>query len=147
MKLINHKASFEYEIIERIEAGLALHGNEVKSLRDKRAKLEGAFVKIIGGEAVLVNAEIYPYQFDSNQTYDSKRTRKLLLHKREIVKLESKLKGGALTLIPLSWYTMGHNWKLEIGLCRGKKQYEKREKIKKEDVRREVSRTFRGKIK
>lgn len=147
MKIINKKATFDYIITDRFEAGITLTGSEVKSLRGGHGKLEGAFVRLIGSEAFLVNAEIYPYEFARLEKYDSKRTRKLLLHKKEIISLKSKIDGGHLTLIPLSWYTTGRQLKLEVGLARGKKQYEKREKMKKEQEKRELERDFRGKVK
>ncbi|MFH0749909.1 MAG: SsrA-binding protein SmpB [Candidatus Gottesmanbacteria bacterium] len=147
MKIINRKAPFEYTIVDRIEAGIALAGSEVKSLRLGHGKLEGAFVKILNGEAYLVNAEITMYPYARPNGYDPKRTRKLLLHKKELISLQSKLESAKLTLIPLSWYTKGPQMKLEIGLARGKKQYEKREIKKKKDLQRELEVDFRGKIK
>ncbi len=147
MKIINKKATFDYEITDRFEAGIALTGPEVKSLRGGHGKLEGAFVRLIGSEAYLVNAEIYPYEFARLEKYDAKRTRKLLLHKNEIISLKSKTDGSHLTLVPLSWYTTGRQVKLEVGLARGKKQYEKREKMRKEEQKRELEKEFRGKVK
>ena len=147
MKIINRKAHFDYTIVDRIEAGIALVGTEVKSLREGHAKLEGAFVRFIDGQPYLVNAEIPAYQFSRPEGYDPKRTRKLLLHKKEITSLASKMDAGRLTLIPLSLYTIGPRIKLEIGMARGKKQYEKREKMKKADLKRDLETQFRGKIK
>ncbi|EKD67100.1 MAG: SsrA-binding protein [uncultured bacterium] len=146
MKIINRKASHDYTIINQIEAGVSLLGSEVKSLRSGKGKLEGAYVKIASGEVFLINAEIMPYSYARPNGYDPKRTRKLLLHKREVISLQSKLDSAKLTLIPLSWYTKGPQIKLEIGLARGKKEYEKREKLKKEDQKRELEQDFRGKI-
>lgn len=147
MKIFNKKATYEYTIIERFEAGINLSGAEVKSVKGGHAKLEGAFVRIIGSEAYLVNAQIFPYIYARPEGYDPKRTRKLLLHKTELIRLKSKLEGANLTLVPLSWYTKGPLVKLEVGLARGKKQYEKREVKRKEDQRLELEREFRGKIK
>jgi SsrA-binding protein len=147
MKIINKKATFDYQILDRFEAGIALLGCEVKSLRGGHAKLEGGFVRIIGGEAFLVNAEIYTYQFARPEHYDAKRTRKLLIHKKEILSFLHKTQGEHLTLIPLSLYTKGPIIKLEIGIGKGKKEYDKRESIKKKDLRRELERGFRGKVK
>jgi len=147
MNITNKTALFEYTIVDRIEAGIALSGSEVKSLRLGHGKLEGSFVKILGNEAFLINADIMPYAFARPLGYDPKRTRKLLLHKKELVSLQSKLQSATLTLIPLSWYTKGPQVKLEIGLARGKKQYEKREIKKKADLKRELEVEFRGKIK
>jgi len=147
MKIFNKKATFEYEIIERIEAGVSLTGAEVKSVKGGHAQLTGAFVRIIGSEAYLVNAQIFPYIYARPDGYDPKRTRKLLLHKSELIRLKSKIDGANLTLVPLSWYTRGPLVKLEIGLARGKKQYEKREAKRREDQKMELEREFRGKVK
>src|SRR3989338_6599533 len=144
MKIINKKATFDYEILDRFEAGITLIGAEVKSLREGHAKLDGAFVRIIGAEAYLVNAQIFPYIYARPEGYDPKRTRKLLLHKKELTSLKSKLDGANLTLVPLSWYTKGSLVKLEVGLARGKKQYEKREAKKREDMKRELEVEFKG---
>lgn len=146
MKIVNRKAPYEYSILERFEVGIQLSGAEVKSLRGGHAKLEGAFVRIIGSEAYLVNAQIYPYVYARPQGYDPRRTRKLLLHKKEIISLKSKLESSNLTLLPLTWYTKGPLVKLEIGLARGKKQYEKREAKKRADIQRELEQEYRGKV-
>jgi SsrA-binding protein len=147
MKIFNKKATFEYEILERLEAGVNLTGAEVKSVKGGHAQLTGAFVRIIGSEAYLVNAQIYPYTYARPEGYDPRRTRKLLLHKAELIRLKSKLEGANLTLIPLSWYTKGPLVKLEVGVARGKKEYEKREAKRREDQRRELERDYRGKVK
>lgn len=147
MKIINRKAFFDYEITDRFEAGIHLVGSEVKSLRNGHAKLDGSYVKVIGSEIYLVGAQIFPYIYARPEGYDPARTRKLLLHKKEIVSLKSKIDGANLTLVPLSWYTKGSLVKLEVGLARGKKLYEKREKMKREDVKRELETEFRGKVK
>lgn len=147
MKIVNHKATFDYEILDRFEAGIHLVGSEVKSLRSGNAKLDGSYVKVIGSELFLVGAQIFPYQYARPEGYDPARTRKLLVHKKEIISLQSKLNGANLTLVPLFWYTKGSLVKLEVGLARGKKQYEKREGKKREDQKRELETEFRGKIK
>jgi len=147
MKITNRKAFYDYTITDRFQAGVALVGSEVKSLRLGHGKLDGAFVKILSGQPYLINAEIPVYQFSRPEGYDPRRTRRLLLHKREIVSLATKLDAQKLTLIPLSWYTTGHRVKLEIGLARGKKEYEKREKIRREDLKRDLEQEFRGKVK
>ena len=94
-----------------------------------------------------MNAQIFPYIYARPEGYDPKRTRKLLLHKAELIRLKSKLEGANLTLVPLSWYTRGPLIKLEVGLARGKKQYEKRETKRREDQKRELERDYRGKVK
>ena len=147
MKIVNKKAAFDYEILDRFEAGIVLSGQEVKSLRDGHAKLDGSFVKILGAEAYLINANIFPYTFARPEKYDPKQTRKLLLHKNELISIKSRIDGANLTLIPISWYTKGPLIKLEVGLARGKKQYEKREKMRKEQQKRELERDFRGRVK
>lgn len=146
MHITNKRALFDYEITDRFEAGIALTGAEVKSLREGHATLDGAFVRIIGGDAYLVNAQIFPYTYARPEKYDPKRTRRLLLHKKELISLKSKIDGANLTLIPISWYTKGPLVKLEVGLARGKKQYEKREKKRREQEKRELERDFRGKV-
>lgn len=143
----NRKASYDYTISDRIEAGIHLSGAEVKSLRGGHGKLESSYVRIIGSEAYLVNAEVFPYQFARLEGYDPKRTRKLLLHKRQIISLKSKLEADGLALVPLKWYTKGPLIKLEIGIGKGKKQYDKRESKRQKDLRRELERGFRGKVK
>ena len=147
MKIVNKKAFYDYEILDRFEAGIHLVGAEVKSLRNGHAKLEGSYVKVIGSEIYLVGAQIFPYIYARPENYDPARTRKLLLHKKEIVSLKGKLDGANLTLVPLSWYTKGPLVKLEVGLARGKKQYEKRDAKKREDQKRELEVEFKGKIK
>lgn len=147
MKIFNKKATFDYHILERFEAGINLTGAEVKSIKGGHAQLTGSFVRIIGSEAYLVNAQIYPYIYARPEGYDPRRTRKLLLHKSELLRLKSKLDGANLTLIPLSWYTKGPLVKLEVALARGKKEYEKREAKRREDLKIELERDFRGKVK
>lgn len=147
MKIVNKKATFDYEILDRFEAGIVLSGQEVKSLRNGHAKLDGSFVRILGNEAYLINAQIFPYIYARPEGYDPKKTRKLLLHRRELISIQSKIEGANLTLIPISWYNKGPLVKLEVGLARGKKQYEKREKMRREQLKRELERDFRGKVK
>jgi SsrA-binding protein len=146
MKIINRRVTHDYTILDRFEAGVRLTGPEVKSLRGGHAKLDGAFVRVMGSEAYLVNAHISPYPFARIENYDPKQTRKLLMHKKEIVSLKTKLASANLTLVPLSWYTKGSLVKLEVGLARGKKQYEKRDAKKREDQQRELDQEFRGKV-
>ena len=138
MKITNKRAFYDYRILERIEAGINLYGAEVKAVRLGHADLTGSHVRIIGSEAYLINAKIFPYQYSRPEGFDEKRTRKLLLHKREIIALKSKTEGQNLTLVPLSLYTTKSFIKLEIALGKGKKQYDKRESIKKHDIQRET---------
>jgi len=135
MKIINQKFSREYELLEKFEAGVSLTGPEVKSVRQGHLKLNDAFVKIIGSEVYLVNAEIPIYQFSRPQSYDLRRTRKLLLHKREILKLKTKLTGGArLTIVPVSCYNKGPRFKIEIALVKGRGEIGKKKLEKRRDI-------------
>jgi SsrA-binding protein len=142
---VNKKAKFEYEILETFEAGLMLLGHEVKSARNGRMNLQGAYVALRGGDVWLIGAHIPKYdKAGPLPDYDPDRTRKLLIHGREIDRLTGKLQQKGLTLVPLSAYTRGSKIKIEFGLARGKKQFEKREKIKKRDIDRDVRRTLKG---
>lgn len=138
MKIVNRRAFFDYQIGERLEAGINLIGSEVKAIRLGHADLTGAFVKVIGSEVYLVNAKIFPYQYARPENYDEKRTRKLLLHKNEIIALKSKTQGQNLSLVPLFIYTTKGFIKIAIGLGKGKKKFEKKEAIKKKDLQREL---------
>jgi len=146
MKIINKKAYHDFNILEIYEAGVNLTGPEVKSVKGNRMSLEGAFVKIIGSEIYLVNAQIFLYPYTRSDGYDDKRSRKLLLHKKEIISLKGKLTSSNLTLVPLECYTSHGFVKLKIGLARGKREFEKKEKIKRRDIDREIQRILRGKI-
>ncbi len=142
--LENKKAYFDYEILEKYEAGLELRGYEVKSLKLKRGNIHGARAIIRGGEAYLVGMDIPPYQpKNTPKDYEPQRTRKLLLHKKEISRLAGKAEEKGLTVIPMKMYTSGGRIKVEIAVVRGKKKYEKREKIKKRDIEREIGRSIK----
>lgn len=147
MRIVNKRAQHEYEILERFEAGVSLAGSEVKSIRNGSVSLESSFVRISPQSALLINAQVFPYKFSRLENYDPKRTRQLLLHKKQLFSLGQKVKSGNLTIIPVAFYTIGSRVKLEIALARGKKQYEKREKIKKRTETRDLERTFREKVK
>ncbi len=141
MKIINRKFNREYREIERFEAGVALTGSEVKSIRSGRLKLDDAFVRIMGdGGAYLINAEIPIYEFARGPNYESKRTRKLLLHKRELTRIRTKMASGGLTLAPKSCYNKGPLIKLEIALVKGRKDLEKRKLEKQRDIKRNEKR-------
>lgn len=143
----NKKATFNYSIEGHIEAGLVLSGHEVKSIRTGQASLDGSYVTIRGGEGYLRNAYIGKYKQASNlDGYDESRERKLLLHKREIIKLIDQTKGKGLTLIPLELYTSKQRIKLKVGLGKGKKKFDKRESIKKKESKRRIERTIRTRI-
>ncbi len=141
MKIINRKFHREYQELEKYEVGIVLNGAEVKSIREGRLKLEDAFVKILGSEAFLVNAQIPLYEYARIPGYDLKRSRKLLLHKKELLRLKTKIVGGgSLTLAPLSCYNKGDLIKLEIALVKGRKDTEKRRLEKKRDIVRNEKR-------
>lgn len=144
-KIINRQAYHQYHILETFEAGIELTGPEVKSIKYGHLSLEGAFVKIKDGQLFLINAQIPPYAFARQSHYDPSRTRRLLIQKKEIISLDTKIRQKNLTLIPLSCYTK-HGWlKLEVGLARGKKAFEKRETKKKQTIEREIAKALRGK--
>lgn len=137
MKIVNRKFHRDYEELEKFEAGISLTGGEVKSIREEKLKIDDAFVKIMGSEVFLINANIPAYSFAAQKGYDPRRTRKLLLHRKEILRLQTKLgQGGRLTIAPLSCYNRGRHIKLEIALARPRKDIEKRKLEKKRDVER-----------
>jgi SsrA-binding protein len=143
----NRKAFHDYSIEDQIEAGLVLSGHEVKSIKGGQASLTGAYVTVRAGEAFLRNAYVGKYKQASNlDGYDENRERKLLLHKKEILKLQSRTKEKGLTLVPLELYTSHRRIKLKIGLGRGKKQFDKRESIKKKELKRSLDRTIRTRV-
>lgn len=143
----NRKAYFNYEIAEKIEAGIELLGFEVKSIKNGRGSLDGAYVSMTDKEAFLVGANISPYQPKNTPTnYDPKRPRRLLLTKKEISRLTGLQKERGLTIVPISMYSRGGKIKLEVGLGKGKKKYDKRQSIKKRDTQRDISREIGGRI-
>ena len=140
MKIINKKYFREYEELETLEVGISLVGSEVKQIKMGNMKIDDAFVKRLDDGVYLINAEIPNYKFAFPQGYDSKRSRKLLLHKREILRLETKIRrGGNLTMAPKCCYSKGQLIKLEIALVRGRKDIEKKNLEKKRDIAREQS--------
>jgi len=141
----NKKAYFDYQILEKFEAGVSLIGQEVKSIRLGRVDLKGAFVILKNQEAYLVNANIPPYQPKNILQYDQKRPRKLLLKKRELKYLIGKSKQKGLTLIPLRIYTKRDKIKVEIGLVKKKKKFDKKELIKKREIEEEIRRKIKQK--
>ena len=137
----NRKAFREYEIIQRMEAGIVLHGNEVKSVRAGKVSIQEAYAGIEDGEVFIYNMTISPYEKESYHT-DPKRKRKLLLHKKEIKRLIGKVKERGFTLVPLSVYINDRGYvKIELALAKGKKIYEKREIIKRREMEREMERS------
>lgn len=141
--LINKKARSEYEISKIYQAGIVLSGSEVKSLRNKSGSLSGSYVKSINSELFLIGAQITPYKFADNKDYDPKRTRKLLLRKKEIFELLTLADKQGRTIVPLSLELIGKNIKLNLGVGRGKKEYEKREHLKKKALKRELEKEIK----
>lgn len=132
MKIINKRARFDYEVIEKIEAGVVLTGSEVKAIRAKKVDFQGSYARLIGGEMFLINLHI---GVDADEP---RRSRKLLLNKKELLSIELKLKAQKLTAVPLSLYTRGPKIKCELGLVRGKRKHEKRARLKKRDIERDI---------
>ncbi len=144
----NKRATFDFELLERFEAGVSLLGTEVKSLRAGQGKLDGAHVVVRGGEAFLVGASIPAFQVkNTRKDYEPERVRKLLLTEKEIKELETKSEKQGLTIVPIKWYNKGPKLKLEIAIARGKKKADKRQSIQKKDVKRDLEREFKWKHK
>ena len=140
----NRKARHNYEILDRFEAGMVLHGSEVKSLRDGKASIKDAFAHIKDGEVFLVGLYIGPYGFSRDGGHPPERTRKLLLHRREIDRIGGKLAERGLTLVPLQIYFKDGKAKLELGLGRGKTSFDKRHTLREKQQKREMDRAVRG---
>lgn len=140
----NRKARFDYEIIEKYEAGIELLGMEVKSIRTGKASIDSAFIIIRGGEAFLINAIIEPYQpKNTKEDYNPTRNRKLLMTKKEIRELSDVEKNKNLTIVPLSMYNKGRKIKVSIASVKGKKKFDKRESIKKRETDRTIRREYK----
>lgn len=140
---LNRQAYHEYTVERTFEAGISLVGTEIKSIRDGKVNLRGSYAIIRHGEVWLENAHIAVYDFGNRFNHEPTRKRKLLLHRREIQQLENKVAAKGLTLIPLKLYLKGGRAKIELGLCKGKKLYDKRETIAERDVKREMERIIR----
>lgn len=140
MEIQNRKAKFEYFIEETVEAGIALKGTEIKSLRKSSCDLSDSFAIIKKGEVYLLNAFIAKYDEGNIFNHDTRRTRKLLLHKNEIIKLFNKVSRNGYSLIPLDIHFKNGKAKVTLGVCKGKKLYDKRETIKERDLKRENAR-------
>ncbi|MBD5080559.1 MAG: SsrA-binding protein SmpB [Ruminiclostridium sp.] len=139
----NRQARHEYFILESLEAGIALTGTEVKSIRQGGVSLKEAWIAIENGEAWVKQMHIAPYEKGNIFNRDPLRERKLLMHKREILRLYGQVKQGGLTLIPISMYFKGSNVKVQVGLCKGKKLYDKREDAANRDAKRLIQRTIK----
>ncbi len=142
---LNKKAFHLYQILEKIEAGIVLEGSEVKSLRLASVSFKDSYIDIKRGEAWLVNLHISKYKFSNINNHEEERDRKLLLNKREINKLERKIKIKGLTIVPLRFYLNNKSRiKLEIGLAQGKKNWEKKQSIKEKDIKRDMDRELKN---
>lgn len=141
--LKNRRATYDYEILKKYEAGIVLTGPEVKSLRAGSGSFFGSYVKLMSGEAYLLNAQISPYKFADNRDYDPKRTRKLLLHKKELAELIEAGEHQGRSLIPLAFVLRGRNIKLELAVARGKKKHDKRRDLKQKAQQQDAARELK----
>jgi SsrA-binding protein len=139
----NRKARHDYQILEVLEAGIVLKGTEVKSLRNRNANLQDSYAMVRNGELWLFGLHISPYEQGNINNHDPVRTRKLLVQKKEMRKLFSRISEQGLSLVPLSLYFKGPYAKVELAIARGKRSYDKRESIKKREAQRTISRTLR----
>jgi SsrA-binding protein len=139
----NRRARHDYEILERYEAGIALTGSEIKSVREHKVQLQGSYARLKGGELWLEDAHIAPYANAGYAPHDPMRNRKLLLHKKEIAKIAEALNERGLTLIPLAMYFKRGKAKVELGIARGLKRYDKRERLKERDQQRDIQQAVR----
>lgn len=139
----NRKALHDYEVVDTFEAGIALTGTEIKSVRAARVNLRDGFVQIRQGEAWLLNVHISPYDFGNRENHEPRRERKLLLHRREIRKLQSKVSERGWTIVPLRMYLKDGRAKIEIALVRGKRLYDKRDAVAERDMDRELQRAVK----
>ena len=145
MEIINRKANYDYFVIEEYEAGIVLKGSEVKSIREGKANIKDSYGIIKNNEVFLLNMHISKYDESSVFNHEENRTRKLLLHKKEIFKLRDKVEISGLTIIPLKLYFSKNKVKILLGLCKGKKNYDKRETIKNNDLKREIEKALKYK--
>ena len=141
--LKNRKAYHDFQILENIEAGLVLHGTEVKAIREGKINIKEAYCNFQDGELYLLQAHISPYSHAGYENHDPIRPKKLLLHKKELKKLKRKRDEQHLTLIPVAMYWVGNHIKVEVGLAKGKKLYDKRQDIAKKDIQRNMDRQMK----
>ncbi len=138
MEILNRKARYNYQIFESIEAGIVLTGTEIKSIRQGKANIKDSYATIKKREALLINMHISPYENGNIFNHEETRTRKLLLHKKEIKKIENKITLEGYTLVPLKIYFKQGIAKIELGIAKGKKNYDKREVVKQRDIERDI---------
>lgn len=141
MEILNRQATYNYFVESTYEAGLVLTGTEIKSIRNGKCNLKDSYVIIKNNEAYLLNTHIASYEKGNIFNHDEKRTRKLLLHKKEILKLSDKVNTQGYTIIPLKIYFVNGKAKVLIGLCKGKKNYDKKETLKERDILREINKS------
>lgn len=144
MEIQNRKANFDYEIIETFEVGIVLTGTEIKSIRLGKANLKDSYAIVKNNELYLLNMHISKYDQGNIFNHDETRTRKLLMHKKEILKLRDKLDIEGFTLVPIKLYFKNSKAKILLGLAKGKKNYDKREAIKKKDIARQVAKELKN---
>lgn len=144
MEINNRKAKYDYEILSTIECGIVLTGTEIKSIRNGNANLKDSYAVIKGNEVFILGMHISEYKEGNIFNHDEKRTRKLLLHKKEILKLFNKVELDGNTLVPVKLYFKGNKAKILLGLAKGKKTYDKRETIKQRDINREVQKQLKN---
>ena len=142
----NRRARHDYEILERFEAGIVLSGSEIKSVREHKVQLQGSYARLKGGEVWLQDAHIAPYANAGYSPHDPMRDRKLLLHKKEIGKISEALNERGLTLIPLAMYFKRGKAKVELGIARGLKRYDKREKLRERDEQRTIEQAVKQRV-
>ncbi len=143
-RIVNKKARFSYEVLDRLEVGIELQGSEVKSVRGAQVSLDEAFARIVGREVFLYGCHISPYEQAGRQNHDPTRARKLLLHRREIKRLVGKVREKGQTLVPLSMYFNKRGLaKVDLALVKGKSRYDKRQSIKRREHEREIGRALR----
>ena len=143
MEILNRKARYDYEIEETYEAGVVLTGTEIKSIREGKVNIKDSYGIIKNGEIYLLNTHISQYKEGNIFNHEEDRTRKLLLHKREILKLRDKLEKDGYTIIPLKIYFVKNKAKVQLGLAKGKKNYNKKEAIKERDIKREMEKSLK----
>ena len=143
MEIVNRQARYNYQIFDTFEAGIVLTGTEIKSIRNGKANIKDSYAPIKNGEVFLLNMHISAYDEGSIFNHNETRTRKLLLHKKEILKLNDKIRLDGYTLVPLKVYFKKNLAKIELGLAKGKKDYDKRQTIKERDIKRELEKNYK----
>lgn len=144
IEISNKKSYFDYEIVETYESGIVLTGTEIKSIREGKANLKDSYAIVKNDELFLLNMHISAYEQGNRFNHEETRTRKLLMHKKEILKLKDKIEISGFTLVPVKLYFKGNRAKILIGLAKGKKNYDKRESIKKKDIERQVAKELKN---